>query len=107
MRSAPTPREAILRMQPYAWEPPSASIARDAGVEEAKAVLDIRQQPALAELGFHPFDLRPQSHVVPEERSIAFEFSFDQSVLNEHLARRARIDRAIMDASCGNEDEAI
>jgi len=38
MRSAPTPRDAILRMQPYAWEPPSASIARDAGVPEDQVV---------------------------------------------------------------------
>jgi histidinol-phosphate aminotransferase len=33
-----TPREAILRMQPYAWEPPSARIAEQAGVPEDQVV---------------------------------------------------------------------
>ncbi|HYM50686.1 MAG TPA: histidinol-phosphate transaminase [Candidatus Limnocylindrales bacterium] len=36
--SAPKPREAILRMQPYAWEPPSAAIAKQAGVPEDQVV---------------------------------------------------------------------
>jgi histidinol dehydrogenase len=34
----PRPRAAILRMQPYEWEPPSARIASDAGVPEASVV---------------------------------------------------------------------
>src|SRR5438552_1061240 len=35
---APQPRPAISRMQPYEWEPPSASIARQAGVPEDQVV---------------------------------------------------------------------
>jgi histidinol dehydrogenase len=34
----PRPRAAILRMQPYEWEPPSARIASDAGVPETAVV---------------------------------------------------------------------
>ena len=34
----PEPRSAISRMQPYEWEPPSASIARQAGVPEDQVV---------------------------------------------------------------------
>jgi histidinol-phosphate aminotransferase len=35
---APEPRPAIGRLQPYEWEPPSASIARQAGVPEDQVV---------------------------------------------------------------------
>ena len=35
---APQPRPAISRLQPYEWEPPSASIARQAGVPEDQVV---------------------------------------------------------------------
>jgi len=35
---APEPRPAISRMHPYEWEPPSASIARQAGVPEDQVV---------------------------------------------------------------------
>jgi histidinol-phosphate aminotransferase len=35
---APQPRPAISRMQPYEWEPPSASIARQAGVPDDQVV---------------------------------------------------------------------
>src|ERR1700694_5145550 len=38
MRRTPSPRQAILNMQPYAWEPPSAAIARQAGVPEDQVV---------------------------------------------------------------------
>src|SRR6202140_5125116 len=34
----PEPRPAIGRMHPYEWEPPSASIARQAGVPEDQVV---------------------------------------------------------------------
>jgi histidinol-phosphate aminotransferase len=34
----PDPRESIRRMHPYEWEPPSASIARQAGVPEDQVV---------------------------------------------------------------------
>lgn len=34
----PEPRDAIRRMHPYEWEPPSASIARQAGVPENQVV---------------------------------------------------------------------
>src|SRR2546430_4674378 len=34
----PEPRPAISRMQPYEWEPPSAAIARQAGVPEDQVV---------------------------------------------------------------------
>src|ERR671925_1868629 len=34
----PEPRPAIRRMRPYEWEPPSAAIARQAGVPEAQVV---------------------------------------------------------------------
>lgn len=37
-KPAPEPRPAISRMQPYEWEPPSASIARQAGVPEDQVV---------------------------------------------------------------------
>ncbi len=36
--NGPRPRGAILRMQPYEWEPPSARIASDAGVPETDVV---------------------------------------------------------------------
>jgi histidinol dehydrogenase len=36
--SSPRPRSAILAMQPYEWEPPSARIALEAGVEESDVV---------------------------------------------------------------------
>ena len=36
--SSPRPRGAILGMQPYEWEPPSARIASDAGVPESAVV---------------------------------------------------------------------
>jgi histidinol-phosphate aminotransferase len=36
--NGPRPRGAILRMQPYEWEPPSARIASDAGVPETAVV---------------------------------------------------------------------
>src|SRR2546430_9385666 len=34
----PEPRPATSRMQPYEWEPPSAAIARQAGVPEDQVV---------------------------------------------------------------------
>jgi histidinol dehydrogenase len=34
----PRPRQAITSMQPYEWEPPSARIARDAGVPDANVI---------------------------------------------------------------------
>src|SRR5438094_9644150 len=37
-KTPPEPRPAISRMQPYAWEPPSAAIAQQAGVPEAQVV---------------------------------------------------------------------
>ena len=37
-KQPPEPRAAIRRMQPYEWEPPSASIARQAGVPEDQVV---------------------------------------------------------------------
>lgn len=37
-KQPPEPRPAIRRMNPYEWEPPSASIARQAGVPEAQVV---------------------------------------------------------------------
>jgi histidinol-phosphate aminotransferase len=37
-KQPPEPRPAIRRMQPYEWEPPSASIARQAGVPEDQVV---------------------------------------------------------------------
>src|SRR5438445_6011605 len=37
-KTPPEPRSAISRMQPYEWEPPSASIARQAGVPEDQVV---------------------------------------------------------------------
>src|SRR5438874_1450377 len=37
-KTPPEPRPAISRMQPYEWEPPSAAIARQAGVPEDQAV---------------------------------------------------------------------
>jgi histidinol dehydrogenase len=36
--ASPRPRRAILAMQPYEWEPPSARIALEAGVTEADVV---------------------------------------------------------------------
>ena len=36
--ASPRPRAAILAMQPYEWEPPSARIALEAGVEESDVV---------------------------------------------------------------------
>ena len=36
--NGPRPRSAILRMQPYEWEPPSARIASEAGVPETAVV---------------------------------------------------------------------
>jgi histidinol-phosphate aminotransferase len=38
VKTPPEPRAAISRMHPYEWEPPSASIARQAGVPEAQVV---------------------------------------------------------------------
>ncbi|HXN01588.1 MAG TPA: histidinol-phosphate transaminase [Candidatus Dormibacteraeota bacterium] len=38
MKTPPEPRAAISRMHPYEWEPPSASIARQAGVPEDQVV---------------------------------------------------------------------
>jgi len=38
VKTPPEPREAIRRMHPYEWEPPSASIARQAGVPEDQVV---------------------------------------------------------------------
>jgi len=37
-KTPPEPRPAITRMQPYEWEPPSAAIARQAGVPEDQVV---------------------------------------------------------------------
>ena len=37
-KQPPEPRAAIRRMQPYEWEPPSASIARQAGVPEDQVI---------------------------------------------------------------------
>jgi len=37
-KTPPEPRPAISRMQPYEWEPPSAAIARQAGVPEDRVV---------------------------------------------------------------------
>src|SRR2546426_9683942 len=37
-KTPPKPRPAISRMQPYEWEPPSAAIARQAGVPEDQVV---------------------------------------------------------------------
>src|SRR3989440_3247477 len=37
-KTPPEPRAAISRMQPYEWEPPSAEIARQAGVPEDQVV---------------------------------------------------------------------
>src|SRR5437879_11752858 len=52
----PRPRGAILEMQPYEWEPPSARIASEAGVPEAEVVrFDTNTSPwpgaSLPELG--------------------------------------------------------
>jgi len=38
VKKPPEPRDAIRRMHPYEWEPPSASIARQAGVPEDQVV---------------------------------------------------------------------
>ena len=38
VKTPPPPRAAISRMHPYEWEPPSASIARQAGVPEDQVV---------------------------------------------------------------------
>jgi histidinol-phosphate aminotransferase len=38
VKTPPEPRAAIRRMRPYEWEPPSASIARQAGVPEDQVV---------------------------------------------------------------------
>lgn len=38
VKTPPEPRDAIRRMHPYEWEPPSASIARQAGVPENQVV---------------------------------------------------------------------
>jgi histidinol-phosphate aminotransferase len=38
LKGPPEPRPAISRMHPYEWEPPSASIARQAGVPEDEVV---------------------------------------------------------------------
>jgi histidinol-phosphate aminotransferase len=38
VKTPPEPREAIRRMHPYEWEPPSARIARQAGVPEDQVV---------------------------------------------------------------------
>jgi histidinol-phosphate aminotransferase len=38
VKTPPEPREAIRRMHPYEWEPPSASIARQADVPEGQVV---------------------------------------------------------------------
>src|SRR2546429_3178812 len=38
VKTPPEPRPAIRRMQPYEWEPPSAAIARQAGVPEDQVV---------------------------------------------------------------------
>ena len=38
VKTPPEPRDAIRRMHPYEWEPPSASIARQAGVPEDQVV---------------------------------------------------------------------
>jgi histidinol-phosphate aminotransferase len=38
VKTLPEPRDAIRRMHPYEWEPPSASIARQAGVPEGQVV---------------------------------------------------------------------
>ena len=38
VKTPPEPRDAISRMHPYEWEPPSASIARQAGVPEDEVV---------------------------------------------------------------------
>jgi histidinol dehydrogenase len=53
---SPRPRGAILEMQPYEWEPPSARIASEAGVPEADVVrFDTNTSPwpgaSLSELG--------------------------------------------------------
>jgi histidinol dehydrogenase len=53
---APRPRAAILEMQPYEWEPPSARIASEAGVPEADVVrFDTNTSPwpgaSLSDLG--------------------------------------------------------
>src|SRR5437588_12112539 len=37
-KTPPEPRPAISRMQPYEWEPPSAAIARQAGVSADQVV---------------------------------------------------------------------
>jgi histidinol dehydrogenase len=52
----PRPRAAILRMQPYEWEPPSARIASEAGVPETDVVrFDTNTSPwpgaSLSEVG--------------------------------------------------------
>jgi histidinol dehydrogenase len=52
----PRPRGAILEMQPYEWEPPSARIANEAGVPEADVVrFDTNTSPwpgaSLSDLG--------------------------------------------------------
>jgi histidinol-phosphate aminotransferase len=38
VKTPPEPRDAVRRMHPYEWEPPSASIARQAGVPEDQVV---------------------------------------------------------------------
>jgi histidinol dehydrogenase len=54
--NGPRPRGAILRMQPYEWEPPSARIASEAGVPETAVVrFDTNTSPwpgaSLSEVG--------------------------------------------------------
>jgi len=54
--NGPRPRGAILQMQPYEWEPPSARIASEAGVPETDVVrFDTNTSPwpgaSLSELG--------------------------------------------------------
>src|SRR5438552_11782390 len=63
---APEPRPAISRMHPYEWEPPSAEIARQAGVPEEQVVrFDTNTFPwpgaALARLAAEPINEYPDT----------------------------------------------
>ncbi len=74
--NGPRPRGAILEMQPYEWEPPSARIASEAGVPETDVVrFDTNTSPwpgaSLGELGALALNEYPDTSYTTLTRALA------------------------------------
>ena len=101
-------RVFFLRFAPPFFESRHVDhVSRDHCIVERKHIIVVNQHILPTRLGFDIFNIIDQLLVESDKFTRRIDFVCNQSLTNEYLARLKRIDRAVMHATAGIDDQSV